>query len=156
MHLGYASCPRAQGSDSTGRRARMMIPCPAGGGALQGPFSSCRHKRVCQYTREISKELRETPGFIGITTAIVGHRLFTTTAWEDLDNPRPIFESKAHREAVAAFFGAELGSGGQTGVWVPHRLNAMWVRCASCGRMADYEKGAGICDCGQPLPDAAA
>ncbi len=93
------------------------------------------------------------PGFIGITAAIVGHRLFTTTAWEDLDNPRPIFESKAHREAAAAFFGPELGSGAQTGVWVAHRVNAMWVRCASCGRMADYDKGSANYECGEPLPD---
>jgi hypothetical protein len=52
------------------------------------------------------------------------------------------------------FFGTELAAGGTTSVWIPERINSLWVRCADCGRMADTEQSLGKCHCGQQLPEA--
>jgi len=55
--------------------------------------------------------------------------------------------------AMPGFIGPDFARGGQTGVWSPHRLNGMWVRCEACGEMV--LSGAGPdCRCGAALPAA--
>ena len=49
------------------------------------------------------------------------------------------------------FFGPELAAGAQTGVWAPHHLNGLWVRCPGCGEMVRPTDG-NACRCGAELP----
>jgi len=61
------------------------------------------------------------------------------------------------RYATPVLLVTALGcSGGSTSLWVPARQNPRWVRCAACGTMADGHASQGTCDCGIPLPEAAA
>jgi hypothetical protein len=47
-----------------------------------------------------------------------------------------------------------MGGGGTTSIWAPHRINAMWVRCGSCGKMQEREKSKGTCSCGGSLDES--
>jgi steroid delta-isomerase-like uncharacterized protein len=110
--------------------------------------------KIREYSRAMLPEIAGLKGFLGLTTAAAGRRLFTAAAWESPEDPRQMFSaSPAHDEAVAAFFGPDLCSGGVTSVWVPQRFNTLWVRCGSCGRMADAEAEDGKCACGETLPE---
>jgi len=106
--------------------------------------------RVVEYSRRIVQEVAQMPGFLGFVGATVGHRLMTVTAWDNVERPAQLLRGGTHGEAMQAFFGSDFAAGGVTGVWVPHHINTMWVRCGSCGRMADARQAA--CPCGTPLP----
>ena len=69
---------------------------------------------------------------------VIGHRLITTTAWEDAEAPDNYFE---------------VAAAATTMVCLPDRLNPMWVRCKGCRQMTDYGRGQGKCQCGQPLSE---
>ena len=101
-------------------------------------------------SRDVVTDLLAAPGFISWLGVVVGERMFTITAWEGPDDPAQLRESPAHAEAMRLFFGPELGRGGQTGVWAPHRLNGMWARCDACGRMVQPDAD-GRCACGAEL-----
>jgi hypothetical protein len=108
---------------------------------------------VRQRGRQVVQEMMRMPGFISSANMVVGRRLITTTAWEDAEAPRQLLLGGAHKEAMDRFFGPDLGTAATTMVWVPHHFNAMWVRCMTCGQMANYEQGQGKCRCGQPLTE---
>ena len=91
--------------------------------------------------------------FISALTARSGCRMFTITAWQDAENPRQLLRDGAHKEAMGQFFGPDLSAGAMTSVWVPERINAMWVRCTACNNMVDFERYEGKCQCGESLPD---
>jgi hypothetical protein len=61
----------------------------------------------------------------------------------------------AHAKAVRDFF-ADLSDGGWTSVWVPHKINATWARCPSCGKMLDRVRVRDRCGCGAELDSAPA
>lgn len=110
-------------------------------------------QEVRSRTRGVVSDLLGTPGFISWVGAVVDNRMFTITAWDDADAVLRLQESPAHSDAMRAFFTAEpegLAAGGQTGVWAPQRLNGMWVRCATCGRMVQPAPD-GACACGAEL-----
>lgn len=110
-------------------------------------------ERVRDLSRDVATDLLAMPGFLGWLGVQVGDRMFTITAWEGPDDPAGLRDSPAHAEAMRRFFGPELARGGQTGVWTPHRLNGMWVRCTACEEMARAEAN-GRCRCGAELPAA--
>lgn len=111
-------------------------------------------QRVREMSRGTLTEMLGMPGFLATVTAIVGTKMCTFTAWEDVESVRQLRASDAHRGAMQVFFGPEFAAAGQTGVWAPARLNGMWVRCAGCGEMV---KAADACSgCGGPLPEAPA
>ena len=110
--------------------------------------------RVQDYSRQIVQEMMAMPEFIGWIGVTVGNAMLTLTAWEDSEAPRKLLTQGAHAVAVRDFFGAGIASGGFTSVWAPARINAFWVRCASCGKMVDREKSDGGCACGAALPEA--
>ncbi len=110
-------------------------------------------ERTAQLSRQILRETAALPGFISALLVGVGRRMFTLTAWSDAEASERIREAPAHREAMRAFFGPELGAGGQTSVWAAERRNAMWVRCLACERMVDAHRHEGACPCGARLPD---
>lgn len=117
------------------------------------PRSEQESERISEVSREIVNEMMEMPGFIGWTGMTIGDRKVTVTAWEDAESARQVTRGGSHAEAMKAFWGPDLSAGGYTSVWVPGRFNATWVRCRECGRMTDYERAEGRCECGQALPD---
>jgi steroid delta-isomerase-like uncharacterized protein len=108
---------------------------------------------VGQLTQRMIPELLQLPGFISFVGVVVGNRYLTISAWEDPESPRQLLKGGAHKEAMEQFFGPQIGAGGITSVWTPHRMNRMWVRCPACGRMADAERAEGKCPCGAALPE---
>jgi len=109
-------------------------------------------QEVRRYGQRILGEMAPIPGVIGVLTTRVGDRMLTATAWEDTESPRQMLRSSAHQEAVGQFFGSDFTAGGMTSVWKPERINTMWVRCAACGIMEDYDLSGGTCRCGELLP----
>jgi hypothetical protein len=104
---------------------------------------------ISERSREIVTGLLGTPGFISFLGVVVGRRMYTITAWDHVDDVGRLGASTAHRDAMEGFFGPGLAAGGQTGVWAPHRLNGMWVRCPDCDAMA-LADGDAACACGAP------
>ena len=84
---------------------------------------------------------------------LVGRRMYTISAWETPEDIERLREGP-HADALRWFFGNEVAIGAQTGVWAPHRLNGMWVRCADCGEMVHADGGR--CAAGHELPAAPA
>ncbi len=103
-------------------------------------------------SRDVVAELLGTPGFISFLGVVVGPRMYTITAWERPEDVERLRGNDPHREATTRFFGDALAAGGQTGVWTPHRLNGMWVRCPECGTMAPASDG-DPCACGAAAPE---
>jgi steroid delta-isomerase-like uncharacterized protein len=104
-------------------------------------------QEVRDSSSDVVLELLGVPGFISWVGVNVGDRMFTITAWEDVDGPGYLRESPAHTAAMDRFFASPgLARGGQTGVWSPHRLNGMWVRCEACDAMTQPRDGR--CRCG--------
>jgi hypothetical protein len=116
--------------------------------------SDAEKAELQEYGRRIMTEMVQMPGLISaMTVRPVGHRSFTIAAWEDLESPRQMARGKAHQEAMERFFGPDFAASAMTSVWVPHRLNTLWVRCTACKRRVDAERQNGQCQCGQPLPE---
>ncbi len=110
-------------------------------------------QEVRSYSRQILQEMGRMTGVIGVLLVRAGNRMFTITAWEDAEGPRQMLRNGPHREAVKRFFGRDFTVGAMTSVWGPVRINPMWVRCAACGNMTDYERSERVCRCGQQLPE---
>ena len=104
-------------------------------------------------SRAAATEMLRMDGFIGLTLVRIGGRGITISAWEKPEHTRQMMGSPAHAEAMRKFW-AGLGESAYTSVWVPDHINPLWVRCAACHKMNDYEKNLGVCSCGQPLPEA--
>jgi steroid delta-isomerase-like uncharacterized protein len=110
-------------------------------------------EEVRDRTRTVVAGLMDEPGFIGVLLATVGRRMYTVSAWERPEDVQRLRESP-HAEAVRWFFSSEVASGAQTGVWTPHHLNGMWIRCDGCEEMV--HAGNGRCPAGHELPPAPA
>ncbi len=108
--------------------------------------------KIKELGRIISSEMTKLPGFISTMAMTVGRRMMTVTAWENSENPRQLHSGGSHVEAMRKFFSPELSAGGYTSVWVPARINTLWVRCPACSKMADSEIAEGKCSCGAALP----
>jgi hypothetical protein len=149
--------PHAIGPFSFGGSIRVQSGKRSKPGAFSITFLEARSpeemQQVREYSREVAAEMLEMEDFIGFVGATIGQRMLTITAWENEDAPRQLMRDGAHKEAVGAFFGPKLTSGGMTSVWTPARINPMWVRCPACDKMANYDKLEGQCVCGQTLPE---
>ncbi|CAN5125698.1 hypothetical protein BH18ACT10_BH18ACT10_04100 [soil metagenome] len=110
-------------------------------------------EEVRNYSQQILQEMARMPGVISVLLASAGHRMLTVTAWEDTESPAQMYRGGTHSEAMNRFFGSDFTAGGVTSVWKPERINALWVRCESCGSMQDHDLSNGMCQCGQPLPE---
>jgi steroid delta-isomerase-like uncharacterized protein len=147
--------PEAAGPFQFGIATRVSAESTAAPGAFSLTWievdSAERQEEVRRLTRQIAAELRHTPGFLGWIGGMVGSRMFTVTAWETPECARRLLTEGSHPEATRRFFEPEFGATGWTGVWVPHHLNAVWVRCPSCGRLVDYDEQGGKCACGSAL-----
>lgn len=109
---------------------------------------------VSERSREILVEMMAAPGFIGATTAKIGPRMVTLSAWTDPEAPAKFMSQGKHAEAMKPFYDGSLSDAGVTSVWSPARINSYWVRCESCGTMNDSTGSAGSCtNCNAALPD---
>ena len=109
-------------------------------------------QQLQEYSMPIMAELAQMPGFISFTALGANNCGYTITAWEDAESASQMLRAGAHREAMQVFYGSTFAEGGMTSVWIPHHINAHWVRCTACGRMSDYDQDEGKCQCGQSLP----
>jgi heme-degrading monooxygenase HmoA len=109
-------------------------------------------QQLQEYSIPILAELAQMPGFISFTSLAANNCGYTITAWEDAESASQMLRAGAHRQAMQAFLGPGFAEGGMTSVWIPHHINALWVRCPACGRMSDYAQDDGKCQCGQSLP----
>lgn len=110
-------------------------------------------EEVRAMTRKTANEMLRMEGFIGVSFFRIGGRGVTISAWEKPEHTKQLMRGGTHSEAMRRFW-AELGDSAYTSVWIPDHINPMWVRCAGCRTMNNYEKKSGVCDCGQRLPDA--
>ena len=110
---------------------------------------------IRELSRTTAQQMLEMKGFIGLLLVRVAGRGITISAWETPEDVMQIRRSSAHREAMARFW-KQLGDAAFTSVWAPEHINPLWVRCAECNKMIDYEKSGGRCECGSDLPDAPA
>lgn len=109
-------------------------------------------KKVNDWSQTIVSELLGTAGFIAWVGITIGRRKITVTAWDDAEGPRQMVRAGAHGGVLGNFFGPDISRGGFTSVWTPARINEMWNRCTSCGKMVDQEAAQGVCPCGASLP----
>jgi steroid delta-isomerase-like uncharacterized protein len=117
--------------------------------------SDAQTDEIRTLSRETIVEMLRMDGVIGVATFRIGGRGVTVTAWEKPDQTRQLMRGGTHGKAMQRFWSG-LGDAAFTSVWVPERINPLWVRCNSCHRMNDYEKSAGQCGCGRKLPEAPA
>jgi steroid delta-isomerase-like uncharacterized protein len=112
---------------------------------------SDEEQKLQELTMPVLGQLAQMPGFISWTGLSAHNCGYTITAWEDAESASQLLRPGAHREAMKVFFGSEFAEGGMTSVWIPHHINALWVRCTTCGRMEDYNQNDGKCQCGESL-----
>jgi steroid delta-isomerase-like uncharacterized protein len=150
--------PTAIGPFSFGTAARASAGSLAKPGAFSVTVLRSRgledENGVRELSRKIATEMLSMKGFIGWVAVTIGDRLMTITAWENARDPGQLMERGTHPEAMKKFFGTELGAGGYTAVFAADRINAMWVRCASCHAMVDAAARQGACPCGATLSSA--
>jgi steroid delta-isomerase-like uncharacterized protein len=148
--------PQALGPVKFGRALWLS----AGSRAKPGAFSTtwidvgddAGRDEVIVRSRQLFAELVQMPGFIGATFTNVAGRLTTQTAWESEAAAHGIMKLVNHKDAMRRVFAGDLGVALHTSVWTPVRQNPLWVRCASCGQMEQYEPG-GHSACGEPFPE---
>ncbi len=149
--------PYALGPVSFGTSVRLSMGKRTKPGAFSVTMLEVRSEadaeQVRTYSRRILSDMAQMPGFISAVTGQNGNAMFTVTAWEGPEHPGQLLRGGTHKEALAAFFGPDLARGGSTSVWLPHHINPMWVRCASCNAMVAHEKLNGVCNCGSTLSD---
>lgn len=102
----------------------------------------------------VAIELTKAPGFLSWLGLGIAGRLYTITTWESEEAVRAVMRSSAHMDAVKRFFSGDVGAAASTGVWIPHHLNTVRVRCPACGVLMDPARADGTCACGETLPEA--
>jgi len=90
-------------------------------------------------------------GFIGATTAVIGTRMVTISAWDSADAPKQVMKQGAHSEEQKKMLTGEVARHGFTSVWTKERVNPFLMRCEACGKMSRGENAARTCACGETL-----
>ncbi len=104
------------------------------------------------HARQIIRDFRATPGFIGIVTGFAGLRGFTVTAWES-EEALAAGISRHHANAKQAFRTTNISPAVWTSVWKPIRTNRIWTRCTACNHPNDVNDDHRRCErCGAELP----
>jgi steroid delta-isomerase-like uncharacterized protein len=98
-------------------------------------------------------DMLEMEGFIGATTAVIGTRLVTISAWDSPEDSRRVMKEGKHAEAQRMMFDGRMTKSGYTSVWTKHHVNPPFVRCDDCGKMTRGPGEDRICSCGAALPD---
>ena len=128
-------------------------------GAFSITYLEARDDDCKQAVREGSRatliEMLGIDGFNGATTATIGNRMVTISAWEDADSPRQLMRTGTHSEIQKTMYDGTLAQHGFTSVWVKERVNPYMVRCDACGKMTRGPGDERKCRCGAQLPAAA-
>lgn len=110
-------------------------------------------QKVRAASRDSMIDMLKMDGFIGATTATIGTRMVTISAWSDPDAPRRVMKEGRHVEAQRMMYDGATARAGFTSVWTKHHVNPPFLRCDACGKM---NRGPGpdrICACGAKLPE---
>lgn len=108
--------------------------------------------RVGEGSRGALIDMLDHDGFIGATTARIGHRMVTISAWTDAEAPRRVMREGTHSRVQRGLMDGSLASAGYTTVWTLERDNGFWVRCVACGKMSRRVRDGDVCSCGNDLP----
>ncbi len=149
--------PHAVGPFTFGRATTAHGPRPDRPGAISITLLACAdpadQARVSEYSRQVATAMLGMDGFLGWTGMTVGDRMVTITAWESPEHVEQLMREGTHREAMRVFFADNsVSTGAWTSVWKPERINTLWSRCESCGKMANVDRTNGVCECGAQLP----
>lgn len=115
--------------------------------------SEAQTEDIRALTKATAMEMLKMDGFIGVSVFRIGGRGVTISAWEGPEHVKQLRRGGTHAEAMRKFW-AELGDAAFTSVWVPDHINPLLVRCSACRKMNDHDSHAGVCSCGEPLPEA--
>lgn len=97
-------------------------------------------------------DMLKMDGFIGATTAVIGTRLVTVSAWDSPEESRKVMKEGRHVDAQRMMFDGRLTKAGYTSVWTKHHINPPFVRCDACGKMHRGPDEDRTCSCGAKLP----
>jgi steroid delta-isomerase-like uncharacterized protein len=142
--------PFSFGSSTAVRSGKKTKPGAFGITTIWNPDAQTEDIRTL--TRSTAIEMLKMDGFIGASFLRIGGRGVTISAWEKPEQVKQL-RSGTHAEAMRRFW-TELGDAAFTSVWIPEHINSLWVRCTACRKMKDYAAQAGVCSCGEPLPEA--
>ena len=149
--------PHQVGPITFGTSTRVRSGSTATPGAFSLTMVDARSNEEVQeirmYSRRIMLGMPAMPGFLSFLGAVVGHRLYTVSAWTGPEEARCINRDQAHREASSEFRRGELGSAFHSSIWTPNHMSPRWSRCASCGRVSGEKESGGVCPCGTVLPE---
>jgi steroid delta-isomerase-like uncharacterized protein len=109
--------------------------------------------KVREGARASMIDMLKMDGFIAATTATIGTRMVTISAWDSPEDARRVMREGAHADVMRGMSDGTLARGGHTGVWTKHHINPPMIRCESCGQMTRGSTQGQICRCGAPLPD---
>ncbi len=102
-------------------------------------------------SRDSLIDMLSMDGFIGATTAVIGKRMVTVSAWDSPEAPKQVMKQGAHSEEQKKMLTGTVAKHGFTSVWTKERINPFLMRCGSCGKMSRGENAARTCDCGETL-----
>jgi steroid delta-isomerase-like uncharacterized protein len=149
--------PRALGPFRFGTSVMVQTGATYEPGAFSVTYLEARDEATAQKVREDSRsamlDMLKLPGFIGATTSKIGMRMVTVSAWDNPESPRRVMSEGAHARVMRGLPDGSLARFGYTSVWTKHRINPVFVRCESCGRMTRGPDAARRCVCGTSLPD---
>ena len=106
---------------------------------------------IAQRTQEIVTALASDPAFIGFRAASIGTRHMTFTLWTSPEAAEAaLARNGPHNAAMSRLWEGNLGRGGFTSIWAPHRVNSQFSGCPECARYVAIPAGesSGTCDCG--------
>lgn len=114
---------------------------------------AAERERIRAHAKQSVADFLEEPGFISIVTGFIGLRGFTVTAWVDEAAMKRAL-GKHHASAMRELFAEDFVASVWTSVWVPGRINRLWVRCAACRALVDASDDPGCCSsCDASLPE---
>jgi steroid delta-isomerase-like uncharacterized protein len=109
---------------------------------------------VIEGSQRVVAEAAPDSGFISWLGVVVDGRLFTATAWEDMESMERVMRGPAHRAAMALAMTDGVGTSMHTSAWVVDHQNPLLVRCSACGALAKHDAPDAKCRCGAELPPA--
>jgi steroid delta-isomerase-like uncharacterized protein len=110
-------------------------------------------QKVRMASRDSLIDMLKMDGFIAATTATIGTRMVTISAWSDADAPRKVMKEGRHAEAQRMMYDGKVARAGYTSVWTKHHVNPSFLRCEACGKMNRLTSGERSCSCGAELPE---
>jgi hypothetical protein len=124
-------------------------------GAFSITYLEAASPEAVQKVREGSRasmiDMLKMEGFIGATTATIGTRMVTVSAWANPEDSRRVMKEGKHAEAQRMMFDGAIAKNGFTSVWTKHHINPPFMRCEACGKM--HRGAEGNCSCGAKLPE---